>query len=69
MSRYTIELNDTITANLNAYADRTGTSRAEAARRAFALLAAYDTEAKKDPDSGLAIIDKENKVVAKLIGI
>jgi metal-responsive CopG/Arc/MetJ family transcriptional regulator len=69
MSRYTIELNDTIVSNLDDYSKRTGSTRAEAVRRALAVLTAFNSEVKSDSGSSLAIIDHENKVVAKLVGI
>ncbi|MCG8336215.1 MAG: hypothetical protein MJE63_17045 [Proteobacteria bacterium] len=72
MPRYTIDLSGDVLNDLDAFAKRHHISRAEAAKRAFAILAIADEEKKKGNDLGIVKIDSETdatELVARITGI
>ncbi|MBI2379227.1 MAG: ribbon-helix-helix protein, CopG family [Gammaproteobacteria bacterium] len=73
MPRFTVELSDEINDTLDAIARRSGISKAEAMRRAFALLAIADQEKQKNRGRSLGIIrereDHSLEAVCRIIGV
>lgn len=75
MPKYTVDISDKVVKDLDKFAKRYNISRAEAARRAFALLALAEAEA--DKGNSIGIIKKSNnsddenkfEVVAKVKGV
>jgi predicted transcriptional regulator len=67
MGRMTIDLSDEVDDRLTEIARKSGISKAEAMRRAFALLSVAAEE--KDRGNTLAVVDKSYKPVARLVGI
>lgn len=67
MSRMTVELSDEVDDRLTEIAKKSGISKAEAMRRAFALLSVAQEE--KERGNTLAVVDKSFKPVARLVGI
>ncbi|EOV0146987.1 hypothetical protein ACOIXN_004450 [Vibrio vulnificus] len=71
MPRYTVDISDKVVKDLDKFAKRNHISRAEAARRAFALLALAEAEADKGNELGI-IHEGESKqleVVARVVGV
>ncbi|EHD0129890.1 hypothetical protein JZN57_002769 [Vibrio alginolyticus] len=72
MPRYTVDISDKVVKDLELFAKRNGISRAEAARRAFALLALADAEANKGNTLGIVHENEEShelEVVARVVGV
>ncbi|WGG48569.1 ribbon-helix-helix domain-containing protein [Rugamonas sp. DEMB1] len=72
MSRLTLELSDEIDRCLTDIARRSGLSKGEAIRRAFALLSIADVEENKGNFLAVVRKNKENnqlETVARLVGI
>jgi metal-responsive CopG/Arc/MetJ family transcriptional regulator len=72
MSSYTINLSGKILEELDAFAKRNNISRAEAAKRAFALLAVANTAAQHHDAIGIvqpARDDEPEKVIKVLAGV
>jgi len=67
MSRMIIELSDEVDNRLNEIARKSGYSKAETMRRAFALLSVAASQ--QDCGNGLAVVDKSMKPVARLVDI
>lgn len=68
MSRMTVELSDEVEKRLTEIANRRGITKAEALRRAFALLQVADEE-EREHGHRLALVDKNFKPVARLVGV
>jgi hypothetical protein len=73
MSRFTIDLSKEIDERLTDIAKRNGVTKAEAMRRAFALLAVADEEKQKGKGFSLGIV-RENperglEAVGRVIGV
>ena len=67
MSRMTIDLSNEVDDRLSEIARKSGITKAEAMRRAFALLSvAYD---EKERGNSLAMVDDKMRPVARLIGV
>jgi predicted transcriptional regulator len=67
MSRMTIDLSNEVDDRLSEIARKSGITKAEAMRRAFALLSvAYD---EKERGNSLAVVDDKMRPVARLIGV
>lgn len=67
MSSMIIDLSDEVDNRLSEIARKSGISKAEAMRRAFALLSvAFD---QKERGNQLAVVDDKMKPVARLIGV
>ena len=72
MPRYTIDLSGKILEDLDRFAARQHISRAEAAKRAFAILAIADEEQQKGNQLGIVKISStsdETQLVARITGI
>lgn len=72
MPRYTVDISDKVVKDLELFAKRNGISRAEAARRAFALLALADAEANRGNTLGIVHENEEShelEVVARVVGV
>jgi len=72
MPRYTIDLSGKVLADLDKFAKKHHISRAEAAKRAFAILAIADEEKQKGNELGIVKIgetDEDTKLVARITGI
>lgn len=73
MTRLTLDLSAEIDAKLNDIAKRNGISKAEAMRRAFALLAVADHEKQKGKGFSLGIVreneDHELEAVGRVVGV
>lgn len=73
MPRMTIELSSEIDDRLNAIAIRNGITKAEAMRRAFALLAVADDQKQKGNGSSVGIVRENDKreliAVGRIAGI
>lgn len=72
MPRYTIDLSGKILEDLDRFAARHHISRAEAAKRAFAILAIADEEQQKGNQLGIVKISStsdETQLVARITGI
>ena len=72
MSRFTIDLSEDIDSRLTLIARKKGISKAEAVRRAFALLSIADQEEDKGHSLGIIKEDPEAhemQAVARIIGI
>lgn len=73
MSIYTLELSSEIDGKLTEIALRSGISKAEALKRALALLAIADDERQKNNGSSLGIVRKTGsndlEAVAMLVGL
>ena len=71
MARYTLELGEEITRDLDKYAARKSITKAEAIKRALALLAIVNDE--KDSGNEIAIVRRDDKnelqVVARIAGV
>ena len=69
MARYTIDLSGKVLHDLDAFAKKHHISRAEAAKRAFAILAIADSESEKGNELGIVKIgkgDEETKLVSRI---
>lgn len=67
MTRMTVDLSNEVDDRLAEIARKSGISKAEAMRRAFALLSvAYD---EKERGNSLAVVDDKMKPVARLVGV
>ena len=72
MPRYTIDLSGKVLSDLDDFAKKHHISRAEAAKRAFAILAIADEEKEKGNELGIVKIgkeDNETKLVARIAGV
>ncbi|HBC7422543.1 TPA: ribbon-helix-helix protein, CopG family [Serratia marcescens] len=73
MTRLTVDLSKDVDARLTDIATRHGISKAEAMRRAFALLAVADSESTKKNGSSLGIVREDDagdlKAVGRVVGI
>lgn len=72
MPRYTIDLSGEVLKDLDKFAKRHHISRAEAAKRAFSILAIADEEKQKGNDLAIIKIDKNNnqiELIARITGI
>ena len=72
MPRYTIDLSGKILNDLDEFAERNHISRAEAAKRAFAILAIADEERRNGNELGIVKVGKdgsETKLVARIAGV
>ena len=72
MPRYTIDLSGKVLSDLDDFAKKHHISRAEAAKRAFAILAIADEEREKGNELGIVKIGKEEeetKLVARIAGV
>ena len=72
MPRYTIDLSGKVLRDLNEFAKRHHISRAEAAKRAFAILAIADEEKQKGNELGIVKIGKneeQTKLIARIAGV
>lgn len=73
MSRLTIDLAPEIDNRLSEIAQRIGITKAEAMRRAFALLAVADEEKRKNNGSSLGIVkemeDHTLQAVGRVVGV
>ncbi|EPX9364086.1 hypothetical protein ACW6B7_001843 [Aeromonas veronii] len=70
MPRYTVEISDKVVGELDDFASRHHISRAEAARRAFALLALAEKEAAKG--NSLGIVKEEDdhlRAIGRVVGV
>ncbi len=69
MARYTIDLSGKVLSDLDKFAQKHHISRAEAARRAFAILAIADKESEEGNELGIISVGKggeETKVVSRI---
>lgn len=67
MTRMTVDLSSEVDDRLTQIARESGITKAEAMRRAFALLSvAYDEKAR---GHSLAVVDEKLKPIARLIGV
>lgn len=73
MSRLTLDLTEDVDKRLTDIAKRHGITKAEAMRRAFALLSVADGESRKNNGTSLGIVkESENgelKAMGRVIGI
>jgi Ribbon-helix-helix protein, copG family len=73
MTRFTIDLSSDIDERLTDIAVRSGITKAEAIRRAFALLALADEEKQKGKGFSLGIVrensDHELEAVGRVVGV
>ncbi len=73
MTRLTVDLSAEIDAKLTDIAKRNGITKAEAMRRAFALLAVADQEKQKGKGFSLGIVreneDNELVAVGRVVGV
>ncbi len=72
MLRYTIDLSGKVLNDLDAFAKRHNISRAEAAKRAFAILAIADEEKKKGHELCIVKLGPDNgqtELVARISGV
>lgn len=73
MTRFTIDLSDEIDEKLTDIAERYGITKAEAMRRAFALLTVADEEKKKGRGFSLGIVKENSKheleAVGRVVGV
>ncbi|EPH6582560.1 hypothetical protein ACS0KT_000696 [Vibrio cholerae] len=72
MPRYTVDISDKVVKELDSYASRNHISRAEAARKAFALLALAESEATRGNKLGIIRENdstNELEVVARVVGV
>ena len=73
MPRYTIDLSGKVLSDLDEFAKRHHISRAEAAKRAFAVLAIADEEKRKGNELGIVKIsendEKHAELVARIAGV
>lgn len=73
MSRLTLDLSQEIDEKLTEIAKRNGITKAEAMRRAFALLAVADQEKRKGKGFSLGIVreneDHQLEAVGRVVGI
>ena len=72
MPRYTINLSGKVLSDLDEFAKKHHISRAEAAKRAFAILAIADEEKEKGNELGIVTIGKkasDTKLVARIAGV
>jgi metal-responsive CopG/Arc/MetJ family transcriptional regulator len=72
MPRYTIDLSGQVLEDLDTFAKKHHISRAEAARRAFAILAIADKESEKGNELGIINTGKrgaKTTVVSRIAGV
>jgi Ribbon-helix-helix protein, copG family len=73
MTRFTIDLSSDIDERLTDIAERNGITKAEAMRRAFALLALADEEKQKGKGFSLGIVretvNHELEAVGRVVGV
>ncbi len=72
MPRYTIDISGKVLRDLDCFAKKHHISRAEAAKRAFAILAIAGEEREKGNELGIVKIgrkDEETKLVARIAGV
>lgn len=73
MSRFTVDLSNEIDERLTDIAKRNGITKAEAMRRAFALLAVADHEKQKGKGFSLGIVrenmNHELEAVGRVVGV
>lgn len=73
MPRMTLDLSEEIDSTLTDIAKRSGISKAEAMRRAFALLSVADKEKSKNAGFSLGIVretdDHRLEAVARVVGV
>jgi predicted transcriptional regulator len=67
MSRMTVDLSDEVDDRLTEIARKSGITKAEAMRRAFALLSVAHDE--RERGNSLAVVDDKMKPVARLVGV
>ena len=73
MPQFTIELSDEIDSRLTDIAKRNGFTKADAMRKAFALLAVADTEKQKKKGFSLGVVrerdDHTLEAVGRVVGV
>lgn len=67
MTRMTVDLSAEVDERLTEIAKKSGITKAEAMRRAFALLSVAHEE--KDRGHSLAVVDDQMRPVARLVGV
>lgn len=67
MTRMTVDLSDEVDDRLTEIARKSGITKAEAMRRAFALLSVAHQE--RERGNSLAVVDDDLKPVARLVGV
>ena len=67
MTRMTVDLSDEVDDRLTEIAKKSGITKAEAMRRAFALLSVAHQE--RERGNSLAVVDDDLKPVARLVGV
>lgn len=67
MARMTVELPDDIVATIAKVAKEESVTKSEVIRRTFALLRVAQEE--KEKGNNLGVVDADNKLVARLIGL
>lgn len=68
MSRLTLDLTSEVDAKLTEIAEKNGISKAEAMRRAFALLVVADSEKRKPGNYSLGIVRQKDDHTLEAIG-
>lgn len=67
MTRMTVDLSDEVDERLAEIARKSGITKAEAMRRAFALLSVAQEE--KERGHNLAVVDEKMRPIARLVGV